>query len=67
MMFEVVPLDLAAILPALTTLYWICLIVGGGLLITSSLAGGDTLHPSLASGRITCASRWPWSPHYGCG
>ena len=38
-MLEVVPLDLAAILPALTTLYWICLIVGGGLLIVSSVAG----------------------------
>ncbi len=32
---------LAASLPALTTLYWVCLIVGGGLLIVSSLAGGD--------------------------
>ena len=28
-------------LPAMATLYWICLIVGGGLLIISSLAGGD--------------------------
>lgn len=32
---------LAASLATLTTLYWICLIVGGGLLLISSVAGGD--------------------------
>ena len=32
---------LALAVPVLTTAYWICLIVGGGLLIVSTVAGGD--------------------------
>jgi hypothetical protein len=33
---------LAVGLPALTGLYWVCLIVGAGLLLIGALAGGDT-------------------------
>ncbi len=40
-MFEEVMLNPAAALPALTTIYWTCLIIGGGLLAISTLAGGD--------------------------
>ncbi len=40
-MFDSMSLTIAASLPSLITLYWICLIVGGGLLIISSLAGTD--------------------------
>ncbi len=31
----------AVILPELTTAYWVALILGGGLLLISTLAGGD--------------------------
>lgn len=41
-MFDHILVIMATALPALTTIYWICLIVGGGLLLISSLAGGDT-------------------------
>ena len=41
-MFDLILLTIAASLPSLITLYWICLIVGGGLLVISSLAGTDT-------------------------
>lgn len=34
--------DPALALPALTTLYWVCLIVGGGLLVVSTLTGSDS-------------------------
>ena len=40
-MIDFVVRMLAASLPALLSIYWICLIVGGGLLIISSVAGGD--------------------------
>ena len=40
-MFNFVPLMLAVALPDLQILYWICLIVGGGLLIISSVGAGD--------------------------
>jgi len=39
-MYDLFPEGLAGIVPALTTLYWICLVVGGGLLVISSVAGG---------------------------
>lgn len=41
-MFDQIFVLLAAALPALMTIYWISLIVGGGLLLISTLAGGDT-------------------------
>lgn len=40
-MFDAALTTLAVSLPELTTLYWVCLIVGGGLLLISSVAGGD--------------------------
>ena len=40
-MFELVYLNLAASFPVLTALFWICLIVGGGLLLISTFMGGD--------------------------
>ncbi len=40
-MYDCVLLTPGASLPALTSVYWICLIVGGGLLIVSTLTGGD--------------------------
>lgn len=40
-MFDVALTTLAVSLPELTTLYWVCLIVGGGLILISSVAGGD--------------------------
>lgn len=40
-MLDLVVMMLAQGFPALTTVYWICLIVGGGLLIVGALAGGD--------------------------
>ena len=40
-MFDAVLISLAVSLPELTTLYWVCLIVGGGLIVISSVAGGD--------------------------
>ncbi len=40
-MFYSVLLSIAISLPAVATVYWVCLIVGGGLLIVSSVAGGD--------------------------
>lgn len=40
-MIDAVLMNPAVSLPALTAIYWICLIVGGGLLAIGSLAGGD--------------------------
>ena len=40
MMFEAVLLNLAIAFPTLITLYWICMIVGGGLLVISTFLGG---------------------------
>ena len=40
-MFDAALTTLAVSLPELTTLYWVCLIVGGGLIVISSVAGGD--------------------------
>lgn len=40
-MFDAELTSLAVSLPELTTLYWVCLIVGGGLIVISSVAGGD--------------------------
>ena len=40
MMFDPIILNLAIAFPALITLYWICLIVGGGLLVISTFLGG---------------------------
>ncbi|MFQ5494405.1 MAG: hypothetical protein ACE5EX_03395 [Phycisphaerae bacterium] len=40
-MMNTVLMSLAFGLPDLTTVYWICLIVGGGLLLISTLVGGD--------------------------
>ncbi len=39
-MSDQILMNLAEIAPLLTTIYWICLIVGGGLLLVSSVAGG---------------------------
>ena len=36
-MFELVYLNLAASFPVLTALFWICLIVGGGLLLAIAM------------------------------
>lgn len=41
MLTSTLPLSVLAVLDA-TTAYWVCLIVGGGLLLISALAGGDT-------------------------
>lgn len=41
-MFDHIMVIPATALPALMTIYWVCLIVGGGLLLISTLAGGDT-------------------------
>ena len=40
-MFDAALTTLAVSLPELTTLYWVCLIVGGGLIVISSVAVGD--------------------------
>ncbi len=40
-MFDPILLDMAISFPTLITLYWICLIVGGGLLVISTFLGGD--------------------------
>ena len=40
MMFDPMLLNLAISFPTLITLYWICLIVGGGLLVISTFLGG---------------------------
>ncbi len=40
-MFDAALTTLAVSLPELTTLYWVCLIVGGGLIVISSVSGGD--------------------------
>ncbi|MHC4695884.1 MAG: hypothetical protein ACYTFA_03965 [Planctomycetota bacterium] len=39
-MSDQILMNLAEITPLLTTVYWVCLIVGGGLLLISTLAGG---------------------------
>ncbi|MGB2987501.1 MAG: hypothetical protein WBE26_16680, partial [Phycisphaerae bacterium] len=41
-MLDTGSMNLALGLPSLATAYWICLIIGGGLLVISSIAGSDT-------------------------
>lgn len=41
-MFDPLTLTLALNLTMLTAVYWVCLIVGGGLLVISTVSGADT-------------------------